>query len=316
MSIGLDLGSTQFRSLRRQGQRFIGRACPCVMACIADTPAHRLMIARDDLPFLETDRELIILGDAAIAWSERAPVALRPLLEDGRIPADNPLARDILPFYLDAVLPPAIFPEEACAFTVPGELLPEAEGIERTFFSKLIELRGYRPVPVGQGMAAVLAELADSGFTGIGMSLGATQCEFALVQNGAERARCGIPWGAAEILAGFDHDPLGGMTIDSIEQTERAIGDFLVEILLEAGLRIGQADGFRMIGQPLSIVCTGGMVQRPDFERLFQRAWQRAAWPISIRAIRMAPDAAYTIARGCLIQAKLEVQTLAMRRAA
>ncbi len=316
MSIGLDLGSTQFRSLRRQGRRLVGRACPCVMTCIADTPAHRLMIERDDLPFLGTDRELILLGDAAIAWSERAPVALRPLLKDGRIPADDPLARDILPFYLDAVLPPAIFPEEVCAFTVPGESLPDAEGIERSFFSRLIELRGYRPVPVGQGMAAVLAELGDAGFTGIGMNLGATQCEFALVQNGAERARCCIPWGVVEILEGFDQDPLGGMTIESIEHSERAIADFLVEVLLEAGLRIGQADGFRMIGQPLSIICTGGLVQRPDFERLFQRAWQRAAWPISVRAIRMARDAAYTIARGCLIQAKLEVQTLAYSKAA
>ena len=50
MSIGLDLGSTQFRSLRRQGRRLVVRACPCVMTCIADTPAHRLMIERDGPP--------------------------------------------------------------------------------------------------------------------------------------------------------------------------------------------------------------------------------------------------------------------------
>jgi hypothetical protein len=45
------------------------------------------------------------------------------------------------------------------------------------------------------------------------------------------------------------------------------------------------------------------------------KAWQRAAWPVPVRGIRIATDALYTIARGCLIQAKLERQTAALRAA-
>lgn len=303
MSIGLDLGSTQFRSLRRHGSRLIGRQCPCVYAIIADTPTNRRMIERDDLPYFELDRELVLIGDAAVTWADHAPIALRSLLPDGRFPADDGLAREILGFLLDAVVPSATFPQEICAVTIPGELLPRDPHPERMFFTQLIQNRGYQPVIVGQGFAAVLAELEDANFSGIGMCLGASQCEFALVQCGAEVARCSIPWGTADIV-NEEH------SVD-----EQLVTDFLVELLLEAGLRISQNNGFRVVSQPLTIICNGGIVQRPDFEERLHHAWQRATWPVPIRAIRIATDAQYTIARGCLIQAKLEHQTAAFRAA-
>ncbi len=261
------------------------------------------MIERDDLPFLELDRELVLIGEAAIAWSDHAPVTVRALLPDGRLPADDGLAREVLTFLLDAVLPPAMFPHEVCALTIPGELFPDEPGVERSFFSQLVKLRGYEPLVMGQGMAAVLAELGDAGFSGIGISLGASQCEFALVHCGAEQARCSIPWGTADIE---DH----GATA-----SDRVVTDFLVELLIEAGMRISLHDGFRVVSHPVSIVCSGGLAQRADFEQRLQMAWQRAAWPIQVRAIRIAPDALYTIARGCLIQAKLELQASALRAA-
>ncbi len=303
MSIGLDLGSTQFRSLRRHGQRLVGRNCPCVFAMIADTLTNRRMIERDDLPFLELDHELVLIGDAAMAWSDHAPVAIRPLLPDGKLPADDGLARELLAFLIDAVLPPATFRNETCAMTIPGELFPDQPGLERDYFSKLVKLRGYEQVIVGQGMAAVLAELGDAGFSGIGISLGASQTEFALVHCGAEQARCSIPWGTAEI-----DDQLAG-------DNDQIMTDFLVELLIEAGLRINRHDGFRVVSRPVSIVCCGGLAQRTNFEQHLQRAWDRAAWPIPVRALRVAPDAIYTITRGCLIQAKLELQATALRAA-
>lgn len=303
MSIGLDLGSTQFRSLRRHGQRLVGRNCPCAFVMIADTATNRRMIERDDLPFLELGRELVLIGDAAIAWTDHAPVAIRALLPDGKLPADDGLARELLAFLIDAVLPPATFPHEVCAMTIPGELFPEESGVERDYFSKLVKLRGYEPHIIGQGMAAVLAELGDAGFSGIGINIGASQCEIALVHYGAEQARCSIPWGTTDL-----NDPTA---IDD----DRVITDFLVELLIEAGLRINMHDGFRVVSRPVSIVCSGGLAQHTDFEQHLQRAWQRAAWPIPVRALRVAPDATYTVARGCLIQAKLELQASALRAA-
>jgi len=307
MSIGLDLGSTRFRSLRRQGDRLVGRICRLEYATVPDSPEHRRLLDRDQAAYAECDGTLVLLGDSAAEWSRLLRAPLMRLLPDGQLPANDPMSRQILSLMLDAVLPTAKASNEICCMTIPGELMPSDDGLERDFFSRLVSLRGYHPRIIGQGLAVALAELGDAAFTGIGISLGATQCEFALVRSGQECARCAIPWGVSEIDPELD---AASLQIDGI------IVDFLVELLIEAGLRIGQADGFRILTQPISIACTGGLLSRPGFEHLWQQAWQRAAWPIRLRGLRLAIDAAYTIARGCLIQAKLEAQPSALRIAA
>jgi hypothetical protein len=191
-------------------------------------------------------------------------------------------------------------------------LVPDADGIERTFFQRLIALRGYRTCSVGQGRAVVLAELGDAAFTGIGISLGASQCEFSLVRCGLELGRCAIPWGTSELSAVSEGDSRSAVQPAS----DQLLADFLVEVLIEAGMRIGQADGFRLLSQPMAIACAGGVTARPGFQQMWQQAWQRAAWPVQVSAVRMASDRAYTIARGCLIQAKLEARPAALRAAA
>jgi hypothetical protein len=312
VSIGLDLGSTQFRSLRRHGDRLIGRACRAVYASIPDTTGHRRLLERDRVPFAECEDALILLGDAAAEWSPLLQAELIPLLPDGQLPAHDPLSRQILSLMIDAVLPAASIPHETCGITVPGELLPSEGGHERRFFTRLIELRGYRPVIVGQGAAVVLAELDDRGFTGIGISLGASQCEFALVRSGLEQARCAIPWGTSEIESELQRSAKSPAAAAS---GERLLADFLVEVLLEAGARIGQNGGFRIVTQPVAIACSGGLTARAGFGELLQQAWQRAAWPIQIRGLRMAANPVYTVARGCLIQAKIAAQSTARRAA-
>ena len=317
MSIGLDLGSTRFRSLRRDGARLLGCTCRAVYLSIPDSPGHRRLLERDEVSFAECDGSLVLLGDVAEEWSKLLQAELVPLLPDGQLPARDPFARQILSLMIDAMLPAAHFPNETCCFTVPGELMPTDDGPQREFFNRLIALRGYRPTIIGQGTAAVLAEMSDAAFTGIGISLGASQCEFALVRSGIEHARCAIPWGTSEIAADLAAEEAASQSLrtPSTSIADRILTYFLVELLLEAGARIGQNDGFRILTQPVTIACTGGITARPGFEPLLQQAWQRAAWPIRITGLRVAADALYTVARGCLIQAKLETQS-ATRRAA
>jgi hypothetical protein len=316
VSIGLDLGSTQFRSLRRQGDRLVGRICKLEYASLPDSSHHRRLLDRDQLAYAECDGALILLGDQAAEWARLLRTPLQTLLPDGQLPANDVLSRQILTLMLDAVLPPPGFSDEVCCLTVPGELLPDDEGLERSFFGRLVSLRGYRPRFIGQGLAVALAELADAAFTGIGITLGATQCEFALVRSGQEHARCAIPWGTSELVESRSQATSEMPGFSARDPNDELLSDFLVDLLIEAGLRIGQPGGFQLLTQPVSIACTGGITTRPGFERLWQQAWQRAAWPIQVRSLRVATDAAYTVARGCLIQAKLEAQPTALRAAA
>ncbi len=306
MTIGLDLGATQFRSLRHQGDRLVGRTCRAQILSIAATPAHRRLLDHDGVHYAESPGKLHILGDAAVEWGQLMSLEPTRLLIDGQLPAENPIARQILSLMVDAVLPRPKQPGDICLMTIPGELDPDAPSPEREFFTRLVRLRGYSPTVLGQGHALVLAELAAAGFSGLGISLGATLSEFSLNRSGREVARCAIPWGLDEIgdtLAMIGQEP----TMPNA-RAEGMLADFLVELLLEAGSRIAQHDGFRVLQQPVTIAWGGGLAAMPRGGMICEQAWRRAGWPLRLAKHHLCPDAAYTIARGCLIAATLEAK--------
>ncbi len=307
MSIGLDLGSTQFRSLRHHGDRLIGRTCCVQVLSVPDTPAHRRLLDRDGVHYADCAGTLNVLGDAAIEWARLMSLPARRLLADGQLPHDDPIARQILSMMVDAVLPMARIPGETCCLTIPGELLPVSSSPEREFFLRLVRLRGYTPKVAGQGHSLVLAELGEAGFSGLGISLGASLSEFSLCRSGREIARCSIPWGSDEIDERLARDPSENLSEISLTMAA-VITDFLVELLLEAGTRIEQHDGFRVLSQPVTVACAGGITLLPGIQRMCEQAWRRAGWPIGLQKLTVCADSAYTIARGCLVQAVLESQ--------
>ncbi len=307
MSIGLDLGSTQFRSLRHQGDRLIGRTCRVETLAVPDTPAHRRLLTRDDVPFAECRGTLHIIGDAARDWSRLLSLPTRRLLVDGQLPHEDSIARQILSLMVDAVLPPAPTPDELCSVTIPGELLPTESSPEREFFLRLIRLRGYRPDVVGQGHAVALAEMGNAGYSGLGVSIGAAICEFSLNCSGREVARCAIPWGTDELQDLLpDSDTLESGPEGWTAADQSRVTDFLVELLLEAGTRIEQNHAFRLLTQPAAVVVAGGITGHVAFREIFQTSWKRAAWPLETRSLQLTGSSNYAIARGCLIRAVLE----------
>lgn len=315
MSIGLDLGSTQFRSLRRSADRLVGRLCRPVYLSLPDHAGIRRLLEREQTPFFVCEDQLIVVSDAAVEWASVLRTPLQRLLPDGQLPAHDPLSRQILTLMLDAVLPPAASPRDVCCLTIPGELLPDEAGPEREFFTRLVTLRGYQTVMIGQGLAVVLSELSDVGLTGIGISLGSSQCEFGLVHCSQELARCAIPWGSSELCTSVEGQESSGCHVPEISVPSNLLVDFLVELLLEAGLRIEQHDGFRLLTQPVTLACAGGITAHPAFDQAWHQAWERAAWPLQVREHRLTRHSTYTVALGCLIQAQLQSEIPQFRAA-
>lgn len=306
MSIGLDLGSTEFRSIRQQGARLIGRTCAVESLALPDTAAHRRLLDRDRVGYVEFGGQLQILGAASREWSELLSLPVAPLLVDGLLPGDDGITRRLLALIVDAVLPMPRIPGEVCCLTIPGELLPTDDSPERLFFQRLVRLRGYNPLMIGQGHALALAELGACGFSGLGICIGASVSEFSLNHSGRELARCAIPWGLSSLPMETQQRLQAGSTARG--GARQQLTDFLVELLLEAGERIAQHDGFRVLQQPVGVVIGGGIAGIPGITEIGNAAWSRAAWPIQTRFLNISAHSEYTIARGGLIRAALEAQ--------
>lgn len=345
MSIGLDLGASAFRSLRRGTDRLIGRSCRSGYAVLLDSPAQRGLLERASIPYARCDENLVLLGDAAAEFSRTFQAPCLDLLPQGCIPREDPIARQISAILVEALLPVPETIGEICCFTAPGRVRgQQPEGTDPSeFFTRVMRLRGYVPRRLNAGMALVLAELVPESFTGIGLTLGAAGCDVSLAHCGVEVGHCTISRGGrwidtqlAEAAGEFCWDVFGNKRLDldqAARKKEHAAGgdaqastadrlrlgdlyrDLVAEIAATMTREFGRALRLHDVRQPLSLICAGGAAELPGFCELLQRQLEIAQFPIKLREIRHCrQESPFTIARGCLVYAELESQSAPAER--
>lgn len=324
MSIGLDLGTTQFRSLRIVGNELIGRQCRAVYVVISNTAGHRRLLEQADAKFALCGDDLVLFGDLALEWADILNLSVVPLLPGGRVPQSDPVARQILTLMVDAVLPPAERLGDSCCFTVPGghDLNRMRLPYDVLFFQQLVALRGYQPKLISPGQAVVLAELSTASFSGIGISFGAGNCQIGVIHCGRELASCSFSEPQADHAA--EHIESAGFSAadESIpaDRMIRAARDQvlmreLTETLTTARNELDKQGVIRWLVQPTHVICTGRPTAEPGFSQLLAQVWSSLEWPMKVGQLRVATDATYSIARGCLIQSRLENRDDAYRAA-
>ncbi len=315
MSIGLDLGTTQFRSLRLLDNEIVGRRCRAVYVALSNTAGHRRLLEQSGAKFASCGDDLVLFSDLALEWADILNLPVMALLPGGRVPQSDPVARQILTLMIDAVLPIAERPGDVCCLTVPGghDIHQNELPYDVRFFQQLVALRGYQPKLISPGQAVVLAELSTASFSGIGISFGAGTCQIGVIHCGRELASCSF------------HDCLIDHSTDRIEQTTSPTGHdpipvdrtlraardqvlvrALTETLTAARDELEQQEVNRWLAQPTHIVCTGRPTTEPGFSHLFAQVWNSLEWPMKVGQLRVTTDAIYSIARGCLIQSRLE----------
>lgn len=341
MTIALDLGCHRLRSLRRDGDELIGRSCHTFYSVFADSDSHRTLMKQAQVPYGICESELVLMGDDAVDYAELFQIQAQRLLPGGIIPQVDPLARQILASFVEALLPEPIESGELCCMTLPGnsvDRLP-SKNRELEFLTRLVRLRGYTPQILSSAMAVILAELVHENFTGIGISFGAATCEASLAHCGIELAHCTIERGGhwidqemARKTKAYKWDCHGEKYLDvngcmltkeqsvcSLTQVHGGDEELLAElyrdlvthVVQEAAKCFGKAPRIQDVPQPVSVVCSGGPARIAGFDALLNHALDGSAFPVAIKDVRLAVTSDLTVARGCLISGELEAQTQA-----
>lgn len=347
MTIALDPGAHGFRSLRQQGNQLIGRLCRSIFAVIPDNVARRRWLENARMPHLATDGFLVLPGDAAVEAAKLFATASTDLLPGGEVPSSDPIARQALSALIDGLLPVSRDPLEICCFAQPEHHFGEsrqggASDIRRQFFARLIRLRGYEPLPLNPATALVLAELAQTRFTGLGLALGASGADIALVRQGNQIAAIRLSRGGRwideqlarksnavcrdllgqEVLdldsarslkeaASLGCDPITNHEGQEVSGLYRGLIGELVDALCKM---LAAQPLMTSLPQPLAVVCGGGPARIPGFCDWVQKEFDQRPRRVAAVHVRLAADSQYTVARGCLIHAELEQEALANAR--
>ncbi len=336
MTIAIELGAFALRSLRRRGDELVARSCRTIAASVKDNESRRRLLQVAQVPYLMAEDYLVLPGDwavEAIALFETLP---RALLPGGEIPKADPVSRQVLSILVEGLLPWSEHRQEVCCFVQPGhgqipvDSNPDLD-LRLAFFSRLIRLRGYEPLPLNPATGLVLAELRRAGFSGVGLMLGASGCDVAIVHCGHQLACGRLARGGAwidEQLArrtkSFRRDALGELVLDTdgarlrkeaaaldrhtdddrlVTALYRNLIAEFIEVMCET---LASNPRVPLLPQPLPIVCSGGPAQIAGFSELFRSELDRQPLSVSLGTPRVVADQAYTVVRGCLIRAELE----------
>lgn len=325
MSVGLDLGTTEFRSIRDSADELIARRCRAVYLVVRNTPGHRRLIESTQARHAICGDNLVIFGDDAIECGAMLDMQAIPLLRNGRLPGADPVARQILALMLEAVLPPAPSVDAICCLTLPGGYVASRDdySLDVRFLKQLVALRGYRPQLTTPGLAIVLSELPTASFSGLGISLGATNCEIGIIHCGRELARWSVAGNLLALEEEFprhvsaDSSDAGSVLTESQQQAwDRMCLRMLISILTEAREALVSEGSIRLIPQPAQLACSGGITSAAGFQELFTQAWSQAGWPLKPVSVHVVANPTMTVARGCLIQAIMNDHSNSERSAA
>lgn len=340
MNIGLDLGAQSFRSVRRRSGQLHAFQSRSAYSVLPDSPAQRRILEQSGIPYALCEGYLVLIGVAALEHCRLFQVPCISLLPGGEVPSDDPLARQILATLVQHHVPRSQEEGEICCYIPPAASTTEGN-TDAEFFTRLIRLQGFRPLRLAAGMALVLAELVDDSFTGIGCSFGAASCDFTLSYQGIEIVSCSIPRGGdwidehfARQTQSYCWDPYGNRLLDlekvaALKEAfdgsivhpvgpeekllSRIYAELLTGVIQEAALHFAGCKQIAHPRGPIQVVCSGGTAQIPGFHDLVSLVFREVSFPVAIREIRLSDPSPYVVARGCLINADLESQSLCRR---
>lgn len=323
--IGLDVGTSKVVTARGEAKRPQTAAQLNAFIAVPYTALAQNTLKQHGVSYYRQDSELIVYGTAAEKFAHMFNAECRRPMAQGMLNPREPAATHVLESILGALVPNATGSGEVLAFSVPAAATQSGEDLtyhEETL-KRYLQGRGYTPLAVNEGLAVVLAELADEGFTGLGISCGGGMCNAALCYLSIPSLTCSLAKGgdfidaavgsvvheSATRVKAIKEDNLD-LTRPTEDKTRKALHiyyDKLIESLVdELHQAIARSAKLPRTDRPLPIVLAGGTVQPKGFRDRFEQALRRRPLPFDVGEIRLASDPVTATARGALVAALAE----------
>ncbi len=334
MSAALDLGSSEFRSLRREDQRLIARRMPAIYTVLDDLPEHRRLLEQTRTAYSLAAGSIVVIGEAAYETSRLLSRPVVPLLHGGELGADDPIGRQVCAQMISLLLPASHTSGNLCAITLPAGATSTDSSNHWTcqFLQHVVQLQGYDSMVMNSATALSLAELEDDEFTGGCLTIGAESITFSLTFQSRPVVEARLKKGVRPVLEQFAHarkkylwDGAGNSYLD-LSKLQRWLqsGDLSLvspqsedelwlrsafeETLLSAWFALKRKIAScheTLLSRPLPIVISGAVTQLTGFTDVVRESIELSGIPLEVQGIRVASFDPYSVARGLLIQAAL-----------
>ncbi|MCA9014500.1 MAG: hypothetical protein KDA77_04130 [Planctomycetaceae bacterium] len=340
MSSTLYIGSTCLRVLQNDSNnKLTRRSIETAYTVMDDTYENRLLLQKIAVPFLYSEGTLIIPGEHAGQIARFSHSPLYPLFAQGELVLNDPVHRQLLSTLIHSVLPKTRHIGEYCSFITPG--IDPAAPLSK-LVSQLITLQGYTPFATSiiqsAGLAALPASLHYSGYV---VYLGHSHSEIGLVHQSRVVVQHSAPYGSewmdeqlAYAFKFFTTDSEGQIVPDAAKaRTKRLNPDInlspylsnhslltnwyesLFDSLLDKfASKMNSMQNYIETLETLPVVYLGELSHIDGFRELLSQNLSSRKIRFDSGQVALIQDEHFTIARGALVLAAMEEETL--RRAA
>jgi actin-like ATPase involved in cell morphogenesis len=282
------------------------------------------MLSRSDVLHIRKDDRVYVVGDDALNFANIFNRETRRPMQHGILSSDEQSAIPMIKLIIEQVAGEPERPGERIFYSTPAD--PIDSDISTLYHQKTLESflddAGYDPEPINEGMAVIYSELADSNFTGLGISFGAGMTNVCLAYYAVPVMKFSIARGGDwidEQAAGATGTPVDKVT--SIKEDDFEL-DFRTDVGgVEGALSIYYENLLDYViqniqeevdeedveeGLDVPVVVTGGTASPRGFEALFEDHLEEANIPFSISNVQRASEPMYSVSRGALVAARTE----------
>ncbi|MFT4883766.1 MAG: hypothetical protein ACI8U4_001279 [Natronomonas sp.] len=324
MARGIDVGTMNIVSAKQEGNEtvFVSQRNSFVEIEYSDM-AER-MLSRSDVLHIRKDDKVYVVGDDALNFANIFNEETRRPMKHGILSSEEKSAIPMIKLIIEQVVGEPQRPNERVHFSTPAD--PIDSDLSTLYHQKTLESfladMGYDPEPINEGMAVIYSELADSNFTGLGISFGAGMTNvclsyyavpvmtFSVARGGDwvdEQTATATGENVDKVTSIKEDDFRLDFTTDAggVEGALSIYYDNLLDYVIEnVAQEVNEEDVEE--GLDIPVVVTGGTASPPGFEKLFEERLDKADIPFSISDVRKADEPLFSVARGALVASRTE----------
>jgi len=321
--IGLDVGTSRIVTARQadEGYAFEGQ-----LNAFVRIPHLRMTenaLARDHVPFVVEGGTIMVHGNESERFAGLLNIDLCRPMTRGILNAGEPDSFKVIRHITSALLGDVQAGQKIC-FTVPAAPLDAQQDLtyhEATLRQLLSEL-GYEVSAINEGLAVVYSELADTNYTGIGVSCGGGLCNvcfaylsvpvlsFSIAKAGdfidASAASVSGELANSVRIVKEESFHLNGHFSSKVHQV---LGVYYDEMLRAVVAGMKEAFASRRppkVSRPIPLVLSGGSALPQGFRDRFEKILRESEFPVPLSEVRLAGEPLTSTAKGALVAALAE----------
>ncbi|MEK6869486.1 MAG: hypothetical protein AABX74_04605 [Nanoarchaeota archaeon] len=323
---GLDIGTAFIVCAEKESGNVTFRSQRNAFFEVEKSDFIKNILTTSKVKYIMKEDKLYVVGDEALEFANMFNKETRRPLSRGVI---SPKEKDALPMVellIKTVLGQPSYEKEVVYYSVPGQPLDAEFNViyHERIFNEFLKKIGYNPKPINEGYAIVLSELANNGFTGIGMSFGAGMVNvclsfkavpvfsFSLTKAGDwidQQVSMAVNETASKVCA-IKETSLDLSKHDNLTKIESALSIYynhLIEYVIEnVKEEFSRTEKAPQIDKPIDIVLSGGTSMPKGFAERFKEIFEKSKFPLKIGEVKLASNQLRAVANGALVAATAE----------